>query len=879
MAKPAPGVWGIDLGQSALKALRLQMVKNEAGEEVLTATAFDFVEYPKNLTQPDADPDQLIREALTQFLSRNDLKADTVAIAVPGQSGLARFVKLPPVEEKKIAEIVKFEAKQQIPFNLDEVVWSYQKLGSGEVIDGLALETEIGLFAMKRDMISRYLQYFGGVGVEVHFIQMAPLALCNYIAYDVLHKDVNTPNDGSKKCAVGLDIGTDTSNLVCTDGGKIIWQRPIPVGGNHFTRALTKDLKLTFAKAEHTKRNATKTDPTELKKILASLKPILSDFVGEVQRSLNFFTNTHRDAQIEYMVGLGNAFRLPGLQRYLAEKLQLEVRKVSAMERLVGDDVLNAPIFNENILSFGVAYGLALQGLSKAKLQTNLLPPELAQERLIRAKKPAAVAAAALLLVGLGASVMGVALSARTYGAPKVAAAIETANRMADQAAKANSAFESAKSSALAEDEAVKAIVAGQFERENWLHLTKFLSDVIPQPDGKNLPPQYRNRYWEQMPSPRKGQTVYSGKMAYDEMLKYAKAPPKPVDDPSADPLPPGIDDRIQFNIQAIDCRYSDDLKAFWTAASAGKDAGDVRPTEQFKTPPEGKGWVIEISGFTFHHGKESTVRNLLLENIARLGIKKPEAPADGTTPPPAEGPKPADGAKLAEGDAFAAVKQPVINRVSHALLYRYASRETPDTQSGFELITGSQVASLLGGGGGGGAGFPGGGNISEDDRRGNTPAIGSTPMPGGSPSGSPGAPGDAGGGGDAAKPSRAGWRTLASRGAGASTGGGMFGGPGMPSPGFPPTVPGGPIGPGGLPGGVQPKVNNPGNHTRTEFVIFLIWQEPTPSDTLRGTEGEGTPGGGTPRSAGGASGVPGSPYGFPTPGMPGFGPTGPGSK
>src|SRR5208337_3133991 len=97
---------------------------------------------------------------------------------------------------------------------------------------------------------------------------------------------------------------------------------PIPLGGNHFTRALTKELKLTFAKAEHLKRNATKSGP-ELKKILTALKPVLNDFVSEVQRSLGYFTNTHRDAQIDHILGLGNAFRLPGLQRFLEEKLGL----------------------------------------------------------------------------------------------------------------------------------------------------------------------------------------------------------------------------------------------------------------------------------------------------------------------------------------------------------------------------------------------------------------------------------------------------------------------------------------------------------------------------------------------------------------------------
>jgi type IV pilus assembly protein PilM len=136
MAVKPKGVWGIDIGQCALKALRLEMIDDKP-----TATAFDYVEHTKILSQPDADPDTLIREALEKFLSRNEIKLDDVAIGIAGQSGLARFVKLPPVEEKKIAEIVKFEAKQQIPFPLEEVVWDYQKIAGGEAVDGFALET------------------------------------------------------------------------------------------------------------------------------------------------------------------------------------------------------------------------------------------------------------------------------------------------------------------------------------------------------------------------------------------------------------------------------------------------------------------------------------------------------------------------------------------------------------------------------------------------------------------------------------------------------------------------------------------------------------------------------------------------------------------
>jgi hypothetical protein len=147
------GFWGIDVGQSAVKAARLELSDGQP-----KATAFDYIEHPKILSQPDADPEQLTREALETFLGRNSLRGDRVVIGVPGQSGLARFVKLPPVDQGKIPDIVRFEAKQQIPFPLEEVVWDYQKISEGIVTDdGLALEAEIGLFAMKREIIARYL--------------------------------------------------------------------------------------------------------------------------------------------------------------------------------------------------------------------------------------------------------------------------------------------------------------------------------------------------------------------------------------------------------------------------------------------------------------------------------------------------------------------------------------------------------------------------------------------------------------------------------------------------------------------------------------------------------------------------------------------------
>ncbi len=157
----ANAVWGIDIGQCALKAMRCTLADDG---QTLQAEAFDYIEYPKILTQPDANPEQLIQEALQQFLANNSVRDCKVAISVSGQSGLARFIKLPPVEAKKIPDIVKYEAKQQIPFSLDDVIWDYQPLLGGVQDDGVALETEVGLFAMKREQVFRRCDRFATRG-------------------------------------------------------------------------------------------------------------------------------------------------------------------------------------------------------------------------------------------------------------------------------------------------------------------------------------------------------------------------------------------------------------------------------------------------------------------------------------------------------------------------------------------------------------------------------------------------------------------------------------------------------------------------------------------------------------------------------------------
>src|SRR5690606_21761599 len=135
------------------------------------------------------------------------------------------------------------------------------------------------------------------------------------------------------------------------------------------------EMKLSFAKAEHLKCNATKSpDP---RAVFQALRPVFNDYVSEIQRSIGYFSSVNRAAKIVKVVGVGNGFKLAGLQKFLQQNLQYEVDRPDTYRELTGDSVLNSPLFSENVLSFAVPCGLALQGLELTRIRTSLLPPEI----------------------------------------------------------------------------------------------------------------------------------------------------------------------------------------------------------------------------------------------------------------------------------------------------------------------------------------------------------------------------------------------------------------------------------------------------------------------------------------------------------------------
>ena len=384
MASKSDAVWAIDIGNNSLKALHLS-----AASGVVEVIGFDNIQHGKILTGSgvkDAERDELVALSLRQFVTQNALGKDDIVVSVPSQNSFARFVNLPPVEPKRIPEIVKFEAVQQIPFDINDVQWDWQLItepGTGE--------NKVGIFAIKNDVVNSVLEHFGREDVRVSYVQMAPMALYNYVLYD--RPDLS---GSDTEAAIVLNIGAENTDLVvCTKS--TVWQRSISMGGNAFTKAIADTFKLNFEKAEKLKRTAAMSKYA--RQIFQAMGPVFTDLASEVQRSLGFYSSSNPNTKLLKVIALGGGTKMRGLLKYLQQSLQIPIERPDSFKRLSIRSDVSAAKFHESVSDFGVVYGLALQGLGLGRIESNLLPRSIARSAAWAGKAKYFTAAACILLL------------------------------------------------------------------------------------------------------------------------------------------------------------------------------------------------------------------------------------------------------------------------------------------------------------------------------------------------------------------------------------------------------------------------------------------------------------------------------------------------
>ncbi len=373
---PATAVWGLDIGQNALKAVKAARV----GPRV-EVVAFDHIEY-RAPASGGGDQNAAVREALQTFLSRNDIANCEFAVAMAaGRSALIRFIKLPPVDRRKVPDIIRYEATQQIPFPLEDVIWDYQVVDR-EYAPGEELEA--GIFAMRREAIFNFLSNLMVTGIEVGTIQLSAAAVYNCMRYD------QAVEQGA---IMGVDIGAESTNLIIVDGDSV-WTRSLPIGGNDFTRAIATKYSLEFEQAETLKRSMDRSKKAQ--EIFEALRPSLRSLLDEIQRSAGYYRSLHKQAKFVKLLGFGNGFKMYGVKRFLEAGLAYPVEMYAQPNNIAIGGALNLQFYKKSAPAFGAALGLAVQALGLGGVNTNLMPPQILKERMLKHKRPMLIASAAM---------------------------------------------------------------------------------------------------------------------------------------------------------------------------------------------------------------------------------------------------------------------------------------------------------------------------------------------------------------------------------------------------------------------------------------------------------------------------------------------------
>jgi type IV pilus assembly protein PilM len=367
----------VDFGAGSLKLAEFET--NDAGGLSLKS----FVIKPLGLEgSADATREAVILKALQDVLAETGIKSKNVNVCAPGFHVFSKFVKLPPVDATKVTQIIQYEAQQNVPFPLAEVVWDYQIMGSAP-----GGELEVLLVAVKSDVVEGLFRVASQAKLKLSLCDASPAALCNAFRYN--YGDL-------EECAMLLDIGAKTSNLLFFEKGKV-FSRSINLGANAITQDFANESKLKFDEAEKIKiaegfvsLGGAYEEPENPNQ--AAIAKIARQFMTrlhiQVNSTLQFYRGQQGGAAPQRLFLSGGASIMPYTAQFFAEKLNIPVEYFNPLRNLQIDPAVNLEELARVAHSLGEVVGLGLRNLAHCPVEMNLMPDSTLRWQAFNEKKP-----------------------------------------------------------------------------------------------------------------------------------------------------------------------------------------------------------------------------------------------------------------------------------------------------------------------------------------------------------------------------------------------------------------------------------------------------------------------------------------------------------
>ncbi len=355
----------IEIGTSAVRLCEFK--KTKSGLQLIK-----YFEKPimNDFRMEEEERKEVRKKAVADLLKQAKVKTRKLMLAVPGQSVFVRIRSLPPVAERKVDQIVRYEIQQQIPFDLRQIAIDYQILDHPE-----GGGYEVLMVAIKTDVVDKHLSILEGLKLQPDIIDVIPFASYSWLKY-------NGELHAHTECVAVIDLGASTTNIVVERDGIFRNTRTLNIGGNDITQAIADTFNISFEEAEKIKCEkgfAPTGNPQIDGKGGEAIGRVLNRLVNEIQRSFSYFRSLPGGGQVTRIYLCGGGCALRNIVPYLQRVLGIDVRIAQPLSGItIGPDAQAVVQHPERSC---VVLGLALRNWEATALEINLIPPRIIEMR------------------------------------------------------------------------------------------------------------------------------------------------------------------------------------------------------------------------------------------------------------------------------------------------------------------------------------------------------------------------------------------------------------------------------------------------------------------------------------------------------------------
>jgi type IV pilus assembly protein PilM len=352
---------GLDIGSHSIKMAELEQTKKG-----LALRNFGIIGLPHDAIVEGAmkEIDQ-ISSAIKSLCKNLRIKNKNVGTSISGYSVIVKKISIDKRDEAELEANIQEEAEQYIPFDINDVNLDYEILSPADTpsAEEAGAEEEkkdeeslmdVMLVAAKKDIVEDYVSLLQLSGLNPRVLDVDAFAIQNAL-------EINS--DELSGCYAIVNIGAEELGINAVKNGVSVFTRDSSYGGYQINEAIMSKFDISFEEAEAIKLGGAEVQEGKeaLEEIFTS---VVSGWVNEVKRALDFLSSTYPDESIERILISGGSSRLPGLKKYLEHETGIPVFELNPFAKLL----INEKTFDPKYLSYmapqaAVAVGLALRSI------------------------------------------------------------------------------------------------------------------------------------------------------------------------------------------------------------------------------------------------------------------------------------------------------------------------------------------------------------------------------------------------------------------------------------------------------------------------------------------------------------------------------------